>query len=141
MCGIFWDGENGNRAQPIRSVGRFSLKVTFPMIKASLWLAVFGIAVVGTIDRMYWVNSEGLSGVMSSSLLEEKFGITLDEMCRHDKPQHVDFKVRPDHTLQLQCSWFEGGGLTLWPFYSTISVSKPEVVDVFSQLFTGPDLE
>jgi hypothetical protein len=117
------------------------LKVTFPMIKASLWLAVFGIAVVGTIDRMYWVNSEGLSGGMSSSLLEDKLGITPDEMCRHDKPQHVDFKVRLDHTLQLRCSWFEGGGLTLWPFYSTISVSKPEVVDAFSQLFTGPDLE
>ncbi len=39
------------------------------MIKAVLWLGVFGIAVVGTIDRLYWVNSEGLSGAMSSSLL------------------------------------------------------------------------
>ncbi|MDU4190097.1 MULTISPECIES: hypothetical protein [Aeromonas] len=117
------------------------MKVTFPMIKAVLWLGVFGIAVVGTIDRLYWVNSEGLSGAMSSSLLEEKFGITLDEMCRHDKPQHVDFKVLPDHTLQLRCSWLEGGGLTLWPFYSTISVSKPEVVEAFTRLFTGPDLE
>ncbi|HCG2921384.1 hypothetical protein ACV1DG_24015 [Aeromonas hydrophila] len=117
------------------------MKVTFPMIKAVLWLGVFGIAVVGTIDRLYWVNSEGLSGAMSSSLLEDKFGITLDEMCRHDKPQHVDFKVLPDKTLQLRCSWFEGGGLTLWPFYSTISVSKPEVVGAFSRLFTGQDLK
>ncbi|GJA77585.1 hypothetical protein [Aeromonas caviae] len=119
------------------------MKLVFSMIKAVFWLVVLGIAVVGTIDRLYWVNSnsEGLNGAMSSSLLEEKFGITLDEMCRHDKPQHVDFKVLPDKTLQLRCSWFEGGGLSLWPFYSTISVSKPEVVDAFSRLFTGPDLE
>lgn len=47
MCGTFWDGESGNRALPIGLVGRFSLKVTCPMIKAALWLAVFGIAVVG----------------------------------------------------------------------------------------------
>ncbi len=57
-------------------------------------------------------------------------------MCRHDKPQHVDFKVLPDKTLQLLCSWFEGGGLSLWPFYSTIivSLSNTELYDSVAEL-------
>ncbi|WP_387691619.1 hypothetical protein [Photorhabdus sp. RM71S] len=75
--------------------------------------SILNLSVAGAANRVYWVNSEGLSqGSMLSTWVEDKFGLDLGEMCRYDKPQHVEFKVLPDQTIQFRCSWFNGGGLT-----------------------------
>lgn len=85
-------------------------------------------------------NSQGLSqGSMSSTLVKEKFGLDLGAMCRYDKPQHVEFKVLPDQTIQFRCSWFEGGGLTWWPFYTEHDVKSAEATSVLNDIFQGTE--
>ncbi len=89
------------------------MRSVFVWLKAGAILAFLFIGIAGAVNRVYWVNSQGLSqGSMSSTWVKEKFGLDLGAMCRYDKPQHVEFKVLPDQTIQFRCSWFEGGGLT-----------------------------
>ncbi|STS99901.1 Uncharacterised protein [Klebsiella pneumoniae] len=76
---------------------------------------------------------------MSSTLVKEKFGLDLGAMCRYDKPQHVEFKVLPDQTIQFRCSWFEGGGLTWWPFYTEHDVKSAEATSVLNDIFQGTE--
>ncbi|WP_240433688.1 hypothetical protein [Vibrio cholerae] len=112
------------------------VKSVFVWSKAGAILAFLFIGIIGAANRIYWVNSEGLSqGAMSSALVIEKFDLDLSEMCRYDKPQHVEFKVLYDQTIQFRCSWFEGGGLTLWPFYTEHNVSSAEATSVFNGIF------
>ncbi len=70
---------------------------------------------------------------------QEKFGLDLGAMCRYDKPQHVEFKVLPDQTIQFRCSWFEGGGLTWWPFYTEHDVKSAEATSVLNDIFQGTE--
>jgi hypothetical protein len=112
------------------------VKSVFVWLKAGAILAFLFIGIIGAANRIYWVNSEGLSqGAMSSALVIEKFDLDLGEMCRYDKPQHVEFKVLYNQTIQFRCSWFEGGGLTLWPFYTEHNVSSAEATSVFNGIF------
>lgn len=117
---------------PIRNAGRIF----------AWWaiLAFIFIGIASAMNRVYWVNSKGLSqGAMSSTWVKEKFGLDLGEMCRYDKPQHIEFKVLPDQTIQFRCSWFEGGGVTLWPFYTEHDVKSAEATSVLNGILQGTE--
>lgn len=112
------------------------MRSVFVWLKAGAILAFLFFGIAGAVNRVYWVNSQGLSqGSMSSTLVKEKFGLDLGAMCRYDKPQHVEFKVLPDQTIQFRCSWFEGGGLTWWPFYTEHDVKSAEATSVLNDIF------
>ncbi|WP_047685960.1 hypothetical protein [Xenorhabdus indica] len=116
------------------------MRSVFVWLKIGAILAFLFISISGAANRVYWVNSEGLSqGSMSSTWVKEKFGLDLGEMCRYDKPQYVEFKVLPDKTVQFRCSWFEGGGLTWWPFYTEHDVKSTEATAVFNDIFRGTE--
>lgn len=116
------------------------MRSVFVWLKAGAILAFLFIGIAGAVNRVYWVNSQGLSqGSMSSTWVKEKFGLDLGAMCRYDKPQHVEFKVLPDQTIQFRCSWFEGGGLTWWPFYTEHDVKSAEATSVLNDIFLGTE--
>lgn len=136
--GLFFKASRWQR--PICKAGRIIVRSVFVWLKAGAILAFLFFGIAGAVNRVYWVNSQGLSrGSMSSTLVKEKFGLDLGAMCRYDKPQHVEFKVLPDQTIQFRCSWFEGGGLTQWPFYTEHDVKSAEATSVLNDIFEGTE--
>lgn len=112
------------------------LKNSVSWIKTWAMLAVLFIGIAGAVNRVYWVNSEGLAlGSISSTWVSEQSGLNLSEMCPYDQPQHIEFKILPDQTIQFRCSWFEGGGLAWWPFYTESDVKSEETTSMFSAIF------
>ncbi|HGS4434350.1 TPA: hypothetical protein ACMDNU_003486 [Vibrio cholerae] len=49
------------------------------------------------------------------------------------------FLFLPDQTIQFRCSWFEGGGLTWWPFYTEHDVKSAEATSVLNDIFQGTE--
>lgn len=100
-------------------------------------LGFLTVSLAGGADRVLWVNDDKARsyGSMSSSLIEDRLNVELPSRCRYSEPQHVEFKLLQEDVLQIRCSWFEGGGLTWWPFYSEVHSSHESTLAAFHSLF------
>lgn len=109
------------------------------LLVSLLLLAFMVISLAGGANRILWVNDDSAMsyGSMSDSIVQDRLGVELPSICLHDEPQHVEFKRLQDNVLEFRCSWLDGGGLTLWPFYSEVEVRDAESVAAFNALFNS----